>query len=237
MTDNPVRETLEAITRGAGALLSPLSRAQRRQWGATDEEASRPLPGDDLLPEARWSSTHAINIYAPPEIVWAWVVQIGYARGGLYSYESIGKAIFGGNTASADEILADFQDPRPGDTIRMHPSPTLPTFTVMAVDAPKDFLLCQPVTHDPVQNITTGVTWLFHLDPLPYNATRLLVRWRAYYAPDSLTNRISYGPLFGEQLTFVMETKMLEGIKKRAEAMAEPDVPIEPKSYELTEWP
>ena len=40
------------------------------RWGASAEEVARPLPGDDLIPDAKISSTHAITIHASPAEVW-----------------------------------------------------------------------------------------------------------------------------------------------------------------------
>ena len=45
------------------------------------------LPGDDLLPLARAEVTHHVDIQAPPEKVWPWLVQMGRRRGGWYSWD------------------------------------------------------------------------------------------------------------------------------------------------------
>jgi hypothetical protein len=47
------------------------------QWGATEEEAAMPLPGDELVPFPRVQSTRAVTIHAPAEVVWPWLVQFG----------------------------------------------------------------------------------------------------------------------------------------------------------------
>ena len=46
-------------------------------WGATAEEATAPLPGDDLLAAADIVATRAIRIDAPPSAIWPWLVQMG----------------------------------------------------------------------------------------------------------------------------------------------------------------
>jgi len=46
-----------------------------------------PLPGDELLRGARFESTHAIDIAAPPSRVWPWLVQMGRRRAGWYSWD------------------------------------------------------------------------------------------------------------------------------------------------------
>jgi hypothetical protein len=71
----------------------------QHRWGAADEEVRRRMPGDDLLPEA--ASTRAIPIAAPPEQIWPWLVQLGYGRGGWYSYDWIDND----GQPSADRIL------------------------------------------------------------------------------------------------------------------------------------
>src|SRR5918994_5293452 len=51
-------------------------------WGATAEEAARPLPGDELLEAADIIATRAIRIDAPPAAIWPWLVQMGPGRAG-----------------------------------------------------------------------------------------------------------------------------------------------------------
>jgi hypothetical protein len=49
-------------------------------WGATDQEATRAMPGDELLSDPALTWTHGIAIQAPPEQVWPWIAQIGVER-------------------------------------------------------------------------------------------------------------------------------------------------------------
>ena len=88
----------------------------QHRWGATDEEVRRPMPGDDLLPDAA-STTRAITITAPPEQVWPWLAQLGYGRGGWYSYDWIDND----GQPSADRILPELQQLQVGDQILMLP--------------------------------------------------------------------------------------------------------------------
>jgi hypothetical protein len=64
-----------------------LVRPRQLTWGATGEEVSRPLPGDDLVRRPTFNATRAISIGAPPETVWPWLVQVGTTRAGWYSYD------------------------------------------------------------------------------------------------------------------------------------------------------
>lgn len=64
-----------------------LWRPRMLHWGATSEEASEPLPGDDRTPHPRVQSTRAVTIDAPPERVWPWLMQMGIGRAGFYSHD------------------------------------------------------------------------------------------------------------------------------------------------------
>jgi hypothetical protein len=55
-------------------------------WGATNQERRKALVGDDLLPNARAWTTHAITIEAPAPEVWPWLAQMGWGRAGWYTY-------------------------------------------------------------------------------------------------------------------------------------------------------
>ena len=92
---------------GALGILTVLAAYRRwiqpwqHRWGATDAEVRRAMPGDDLIPDAA-STTRAITIAAPAEQVWPWLVQLGYGRGGWYSYDWIDND----GQPSADRILS-----------------------------------------------------------------------------------------------------------------------------------
>lgn len=89
----------------------------QRRWGASEEELRRSMPGDDLLRPSAPSTTRAITIDAPPEAVFPWLLQIGYGRGGWYSYDWIDND----GRPSADRIIPEFQDLHVGQMIAMLP--------------------------------------------------------------------------------------------------------------------
>jgi hypothetical protein len=79
--------------------------------GATKEEASRPMPGDDEVPNAHIQGTRAVTIDAPPEEVWPWIAQIGfhgYGRAGWYALDWADND----GVQSALEIIPDTSTPR-----------------------------------------------------------------------------------------------------------------------------
>lgn len=89
----------------------------QRNWGATDDEQLRVMPGDDLVSAPEYVTTRAITVDAPPQAVYPWLVQMGYRRGGLYSWDFLDR-IFGFLDApSSRVVLPQFQDLKPGDEI------------------------------------------------------------------------------------------------------------------------
>ena len=104
------------IATAAAAAGYVAARGQWRQWGIDPEEASRSLPGDDLVPDAEAVDTRGIDIAAPPAVVWPWLLQMGYGRAGWYSYDQLDM-----NHPSADRILPGFQSLAVGDVLPTDP--------------------------------------------------------------------------------------------------------------------
>lgn len=211
-------ETLEGMAVIGFSLVTPFLRRLRRRWGTRGDEAARTLPGDELLPSVRWTSTHAIEIRATPAQIWPWLVQIGQGRGGLYSYEVIENWI-GSQIHNADRILPEYQRLGPGDSISL--APAIDPLPVHTVEPHQWILLGGPRANNPKLGGEIGVTWLFFLQPQT-SGTRLLVRWRVDYEPKWQLS-LSFGPWFVEPIHFAMERKMLLGLKARVEASRRED--------------
>jgi hypothetical protein len=135
----------------------------------TSLEKRRRLPGDALVPEPIFVSTHAITIDAPPERVWRWIAQMGAGRAGWYSWD----AIDNGGAPSATGIIPALQTVASGDVMPAVPGAT-DAFVVAAVDPPRDLVLTVPDGRG-----GSAVAWEHLLDPLPGGRTRLIVRGRA----------------------------------------------------------
>jgi hypothetical protein len=192
------------------------------RWGATDEELAERYPGDELVPDPKISTTHAITIRAPSAEVWKWLVQIGQGRGGFYSYEVVENAM-GAGIRNTDRILPEFQELKVGDTVPLAQGGF--GIPVAQVDPGQTLVLHgdtrvagagEPVPVKPGEYL--NVVWSWHLRPIDAATTRLVERWRADYT-DTLSNRLMWG--FGiEAGAFIMQRKMLQGIKERAEKQA-----------------
>jgi hypothetical protein len=171
----------------------------QHRWGATDEELRRVMPGDEVISQAN-STTRAITIGATPAKVWPWLVQIGYGRAGWYSYDWIDND----GRPSADRIVPEFQDLGVGDQILMVPGMGP---RVRALE-PNRWLLSG--------DEETG-TWCLALYPTLDGSTRLVSRWRQDWP---ITPATAFWILISDPGAFVMERKMLKGIKERAERLA-----------------
>src|SRR5215203_7187030 len=115
-----VRRLLVALTAFIG-LATAVEQLYRRllrdwvlTWGATAEEVTRRLPGDELLEEADIVATRAIGIEAPPSAIWPWLVQMGPGPAGAYTYDWV-ENLFGLNMHSADRIVPEWQHMDLGD--------------------------------------------------------------------------------------------------------------------------
>ena len=179
-------------------------------WGATPAEVAALLPGDDVVPHPAWQSTRAIDIDAPVEMVWPWLAQMGQDRGGLYSYDWL-ENVAGLKFHSAERIVPEWQSVDVGDTVRFAPGQD--TLSVVRVE-PNHCLVWRvfkPGTHEPAD-----ATWAFVLVPLDRSHTRLLQRFRFGIGPRRIGG-VLYTALI-EIPHFIMERRMLLGIRDRAEA-------------------
>jgi hypothetical protein len=198
-------------------------RPRHLRWGATDEEVDHMLPGDELVPNPRLKATHAITVQAPPNKVWPWLVQLGQGRGGFYSYDWIENAM-GLDIHTADRILPEHQTLEVGDVIPL----AADGFGVtVAMVEPERALVLHGDTRQPGPGEAPvlkpgdhfAVSWGFYLFERPDGATRFVERWQADWNP-APHNNVLYR-VFLEPGAFIMERKMLLGIKERAESLAQ----------------
>jgi hypothetical protein len=103
-----------AAASAAVAAYALVARPSYLRWGATEEEVTRRLPGDDLAADSTVGSTRAITIEAPVEEVWPWLVQIGYGRGDSTATTGSGMGRLRAGTARRGHDPADRAKPGPG---------------------------------------------------------------------------------------------------------------------------
>jgi hypothetical protein len=166
-----------------------------------------------------------VTIEAPREAVWPWLAQMGYKRGGLYSYDWLDRLFGYLDAPSAEHVRPEFQNLKAGDTIPLGRGPSWP----VRVAEPNRALVLEPVAG--------RITWSFYLLPVSDGVTRLVTRVRCA-PPASLLERVTMVVM--DPAAFVMTRRMLLGIKSRAEALArenereaEPEAQQEEHAMEL----
>ena len=177
------------------------------RWGTTSSDLTRVMAGDGLIAHPTYSGTMAVIVNARPEHIWPWLVQMGYQRGGLYSYDWLDRLFGYLDRPSADRVLPEFQHLAVGDEIPLGRGPGWP---VAAIETDHALVL-------DMRNMG-GIDWVwqFGLFALEGRGTQLVsrsrVRARTVWAR-LLTFAI-------EPAGFVMTRRMLLGLKQRAEALA-----------------
>jgi hypothetical protein len=113
--------------RTRGAVLVPVRRWMAR-WGTTPSDLTRVMAGDSLIVDPTYSGTMAVMVNARPEHIWPWLVQMGYQRGGLYSYDWLDRLFGFLDRPSATRILPEFQHLAVGDAIPLGQGPAWPDY-------------------------------------------------------------------------------------------------------------
>jgi hypothetical protein len=213
----PVKSVLVAVM-ALGFYVSRI-RPWLLSWGATQDELVAQLPGDDIVAEPRCSSTRAVEIAADPQDVWPWLAQLGQGRGGLYSYEWL-ENLFGCDIHNLDYIAPQLQRIAQGDRIRLVPEGFKVDLAFEVAEAEPNHALVLNGLGTREEAFVKGLpypSWAFVIHPVAPNRVKLIIRWRSDFAPTPSGYLWSkYGI---EPVHFLMERKMLKGIKERAETL------------------
>jgi hypothetical protein len=198
------------------ALMTPFRRNARQHWGLDAASAARPYPGDDLVPEPRWGWTHAVEIDAPPEAVWGWIAQLGADRGGFYSYQWLERLAWC-TTHNAEAVHPEWALAE-GDPLVLHPG--VPSLEVVEINRGRSLLALGSVNagNTPSDGPWVKSSWLLAIEERPDSRCRLISRYRCACSED-LATRVTFGPALLEPIGFVMDRRMLLGIKTRAETL------------------
>jgi hypothetical protein len=185
---------LPLLGTSATVLYALVIRPWHLRWGAKPGD-ERELPGDELLPASGTQILHAVTIQAPVDQVWPWLAQLGQDRGGFYSYEWL-ENLAGCEMVNADRIHPEWQHRVLGETVHLHPAGGL-----------------RVSVFEPGRALGLEGWGTFVLVPLGRDRTRLIARGGV---PSGVA-AAAYGILI-EIPHFLMERRMLLGIKQRAEA-------------------
>lgn len=178
-------------------------RAWQLRWGATDEELTRPMPGDDIIAAPTFDATRAVTVNAAPRDIFPWIVQMGVTRAGWYSYDLLDNL----GRPSATTILPECQPIKVDDLIAMSPDGKQGLYV-------KDFKPDEWILWWDKNGVTS---WAWGFYPVSESQTRLVTRVRVKY------NFLSLDMIFNLLIEFfdiIMMRKCMLGIKERAERLA-----------------
>ena len=169
-------------------------------WGATAEEISSSMVGDDLCSDATVVATRSITIGAAPQEVFPWIRQMGFGRAGWYSYDWLDNL----GRKSATTIHDEWQSVEAGDKIPSGPI----SFTAAIVDAPRHFVLEIQSLGKKSPKLHFTLTYELRDNP---QGTRLVTRMRSRInlPLGSLFEKLILGPGDG-----IMLRRQLLNIKK-----------------------
>jgi hypothetical protein len=170
-------------------------------WGATDDEINRTMPGNERMQNPTFSAIRAVTIKAQPEEIWPWIAQYGYKRAGMYCYDWFDND----GIPSAERIMPEYQNLKVGDLI---PLSAMLFVEVTELNPNRSMLWVFPEGSGP----WTNSTWAWELYQEDAQHTRLVTRLRVN--TDSIISRIML-----DFFEIIMMRKSMLGIKKRAERM------------------
>lgn len=182
-----------------------------RRLGTSGIERTMQLPGDELAPFPEQSYTQAISIKAAPQMVWPWLVQVGYRRAGWYNIDAINRMAapdyFIDGDGSSNRIHPELQDLKVGDSIDIAPGLS---YRVTSLEPNQYFTMI-------TDSGSMKAVWTFYLLPAG-ESTRLVVRYRTELTGGFFENFWIYffNDIGGAML---QQPAMLHGVKMRAERM------------------
>jgi hypothetical protein len=221
-------------------------RELHRSWGVEPADTSRALRGDELVANPDIIETRSLVVNAPPSEVWPWLAQMGFGRGGWYSYDQLDM-----KGSSARRILPEYQALAEGDIVPTHPGGG---FVARAVDPDNALVLyldhelvkdqmessvgqkgreaLGDIEEDSDDDMPGGLqfagalgdmtmpefraSWAFILESEAGGKTRLIERLRVWTTEGGLPQRLGM-PVMGLGV-FAMTRKHMLGVKERAEA-------------------
>lgn len=204
---------LEYIGQTAYGLIHP----SLLQSGASALEQTKALPGDDIIASPSISFTRAVTIETAPENVWPWLIQMGYGRGGWYGWYPFNIP----HDQSSQFIMAEFQSLSVGDVMLDGPGCDCDkgAFTVKELIPGKAIILhsCRDMfsgreirRKSEYPKRWADMSWVFVLEKVADNCTRLLTRTRVAYSARWLTIPVCLVFRPGDT---VMQRSLIFGIK------------------------
>ena len=184
-------------------------------WGATAEDRTRPLFGDDAWIGGRVTGTRAVTVQAPPEKVWPWLIQIGQERAGFYSYTWLENLVFAA-IRNTFEIRPEWQERQAKDFVRS----VRTGYLFGLLKEKEDYTGWKVSFVAPGRSLTLKNWGTFVLEPDGAGGTRFLARSRGVPLPGIAGRLFDFWLL--NPAHFIMEKRMMIEIKRLAEGRSGP---------------
>src|SRR5688572_5340684 len=184
-----------------------------RAWGSVREEHALTLPGDPQDRNSALELQHVVTIDAAPNVVWAWLVQLGQDRAGFYSYDWLERA-FGADVHNVKEIRPAWQSRNAGDFVRA-------TQTDYLWGILGDQIGWTVTTIEPRRALVLRSWGAVVLQPTSDGGTRFIIR--STVGDPHITPWIAAADMMAFGLPhFIMQRKMMLEIKALAERQGVP---------------
>jgi hypothetical protein len=181
-------------------------------WGTPGADRDRALPGDHLTPEATSVTTRTVDIDAPQNIVWSWLVQIGQDRAGFYSYRWLENLALA-EMPKVERIVPEWQSRSQGEVVWLgtprHWHGNAKQY-IADIEPQNHYIMTGEADWQSIQSggFARG-TWGFIVEPAGPGRSRLVARSRYTTPPPGF-----------ELAHFIMERKVLLRMKELAEGVA-----------------
>lgn len=139
------------------------------------DDDERTLAGDERLEHCKYQATHAIDIDAPPSLVWRYLMQLGCDRAGWYSID----ALDNDNKSSIDHLVKGWETRNAGDKLWATPKGD-GFFEVYGIEEEKNLILGVE-SHRLGESFSS--TWAFILEPIGSDSSHLVTRARMKSQP------------------------------------------------------
>jgi hypothetical protein len=184
-------------------------------WGAAEADRTRPLDGDDAWLGGVVTGTRAIDIDAPPEKVWPWLVQLGQDRAGFYSYSWLENLAFA-SIHNTYEVRPEWRERQVKDIV-----PSVRRGYFFGLLKEKEGYTGWKVSVAEPNRVLTLKNWgSFVLEPRGANGTRFLARSKAEPLAGPAGRLLAFWLL--DPVHFIMEKTMMSEIKRLAEGRGGP---------------
>jgi hypothetical protein len=185
-----------------------LARPYQLHWGATNQETSQSMPGDQLDLNPEFFATRAITISGTPEQIWPWLLQMGYGRAGYYGYDIIENLGSPRGIRSSDHILPEFQKFKVGDGV---PISSVANMVFYEIE-PNRYVIWTGTDYQG--------SFIWALYPEDEGQTRLVsrIRWSFHWTQP----RLLALDIFTEFTDSLAVREILQGVKGHVENKVEP---------------